>query len=1109
MSRTVTRYALLSLLLPILAYADAVFDLGAAKLTIDTLGYATLNLSGEQAPWPKSEHPIVTLGTSQEVLLPESVAQDGPELKIQFKEGAYAVYRVTPQSGFAVFELIQLEVPKETTRVNLFSLGVPENAELMTNVNACRSGSKVVTLSAAEPNIHAFSQTLDSQDGDSAGCSHTITPTTDAKSGIGAARFTATSGDKPAGWSVSGRYLPRPLDLTGITAIRAWVNGDGQGELLKFQLYDGSGGYRDTYLPIDFTGWRQVTLTEIPYNTIKPEHISALNVYYNGLPANATVTCLIDRVEAIIVRNGIEEAVLLEDFEPEHSRFFTKPQPTLSLETSAAHGLLPARFGLLVSSDDTFYDVMQQFENHVGLPCPAYEGRPIKTSPLIKQSYLFITSFSEPEYDTVVNMARRGGFGTILILQDSWTRSTGHYEVNDKAFPGGIETLARTVQRFKKDGFRVGFHFLGASIYPNDPYLTPIPDPRLVRDHSTELAEDVTADSDFVPTIAAPDAFPAEDGGYMGYGTIIQIGDELIAYGSRSMESPLGFKSCQRGYFGTAPAPHTKGETIRHLKRTYGYFLHDMDSTLFDEVTSNMAKVANACDVDMLYFDGSEWLQGEHWYYNARLIKGFYDKLTRKDILLQASSYSHYSWHMLSRSASADGHDDLKAYLDERSGWFDAFKRDAMPLDIGWYYGYDPTATPDMFEYILGATIGYNSSMSFQVSCGAAANHPFTGAILDLISRYEKLRLSGRVPEDMRERFRVEPILAGVKQPEERESLREHRREFRLVGTPGHETFQRVDYQPWHTIDPAYPQTATWSIHVPKGPAKVGVQFRVVSTPWTIAGPSYRSADAVLLEGFDDLAPYLNTPAPSTPVTVIEGGQGGATLDGVSQRLAQFSEAKEGGACAEYTATSTRPSPDGWSVVTKAFDPPLDLSWFKAIGFWLRGDGKGGQFKLQLTDGEKATDWYIANDYEGWRYQQLPRPEIDPMNYGKVRTLSFYYNGLPANTGVTCAIDDVKALRAVDTQSLSNPWIEIDGARIPYAGTLTAGQYAFLYPGDAWLRYGPAFVEAEIIGDSLPALEISEGDHTIRVGAESQTTASMTRVVLDLPERYEIPMVQP
>ena len=109
---------------------------------------------------------------------------------------------------------------------------------------------------------------------------------------------------------------------------------------------------------------------------------------------------------------------------------------------------------------------------------------------------------------TTLAIARRGGFHTILIDQGSWCRSTGHFEVNQANFPDGLEGLVRTVRRFKDAGFRVGFHFLAASIYPPDAYLTPVPDPRLVKGATAKLAADVDPQADFISTTAAPDAFP-------------------------------------------------------------------------------------------------------------------------------------------------------------------------------------------------------------------------------------------------------------------------------------------------------------------------------------------------------------------------------------------------------------------------------------------------------------------------------------------------------------------------------------------------------------------------------------------------------------------------
>jgi hypothetical protein len=209
----------------------------------------------------------------------------------------------------------------------------------------------------------------------------------------------------------------------------------------------------------------------------------------------------------------------------------------------------------------------------------------------------------------------------------------------------------------------------------------------------------------------APDKFPAKDDGYMGAGTVVRIGDELIVYGERSLNAPFALQHCQRGHLGTKAAAHAKGESVQHFVRSYGYHLYNMDTSLIDEVATNFAKVANACSIDMIYFDGSEALQGDHWYYNAKMHKTFYDHLENKNIFMQASSYSHYSWHLLSCNASADGHGDLKGYLDERSGGLNAIQHDFMPLDIGWYYGYDSPFAPASPYRHPNATIFHDGTL--------------------------------------------------------------------------------------------------------------------------------------------------------------------------------------------------------------------------------------------------------------------------------------------------------------------------------------------------------------------------------------------------------------
>ncbi len=1105
----IIRRALLLLLIGIATTgrAEVVYDLGTATLTLDDRGASRLTFA-DGAAWPKTGTSALSLRKDGQTLRPQSVQGNAERIVATFPGNITAEFAVMVRNGFAAFRLTKLSNAEGVETLGLFRIGLPAEARVRRVLNAATVGTNTAALMACEPNVRAFSELPGAHRADRAGCRHTFGPTDDAKAGQTAARFTATADEKPGGWSMRGSRFDTRHDLTGLTAIRAWVHGDGQGQMLKFQLCDEAGGCRDTYLKIDFTGWKQVTLTDRPYDKMNPERVAALQLYYNSLPAGRTVTCLIDHVEAIVQRNGQEQVVLLEDFESESSPFWDATSQTLCLETLDQYGLTPAAFGVVACPDAQFWDVVPQFEVAAGLPSPRLGGQWNKRSPWVKRSYLFLTRFGEDQFDEALAIAKRGNFDMILLGQESWCEATGHYAINRNRFSDGLPGLQRVVRRFKDEGFHVGLHFLGPSIYPPDPYLTPVPDPRLVKGASAELAAAVSAEADFLPLTATPDGFPAEDGGYVGDGTVLQIGDELIHYDSLSTTPPFGFRGCRRGHLGTKVAVHPQGATVRHLRRAYGYHMFDMNTTLLDEVATNFAAVANACDIDMIYFDGSERLQGDHWYYNARLHKAFHDRLKKKDVLLQASSFSHYSWHLLARSASADGHGDLKGYLEERSPAFGHFALQGMPMDVGWYYGYDPMSTLDQYEYVLGTTLGYGASMSFQVSVDAAARHPFTAEILDLIHRYEQLRLSGRVPREMRKRLQIDPILAGVKTPEEREKLLSHRRDYRLLGGPGKEVFQRVLYEPWRDVTPADDEAAasspsSWTIDVPE-PSRVGFQVHLPGGPWLAPGASYDAADALTLESFEDLAPFTRDPN-DKQVRLIEHGQGGSTFPGVTQRMELHEDGHDGDRFAVYTAESTLGTNAGWSVLSRSFATPVDLSWHAAIGLWLRGDGQGGKFKLQLGDGKSAMDYYLDNTYEGWRYHQLVRPETDAIDYRSVRTLMVYYNGLPGKTTVSCGIDGVKALRKIDRQTLAEPWIEIDGQRLAAPVTLGQEQYLVVWPSEPIRRYGPT-VEGAPPEQPAPSIELAPGRHTIRFGHAGRQMGPMRiRATLQTPERHAVP----
>ncbi|MDO4574199.1 MAG: hypothetical protein Q4D98_03180 [Planctomycetia bacterium] len=815
-------------------------DLEYATLELDSTGKARLVYAEGGVEYVSSC--AFQLTTEDDRCVPvASVKAAGETLLLEFNDGSMAEMATRAEKGFALFTLKKFTPKSPIKEFLLFQLGIPKEGKYVSTINNCLYNGTKTGVMTASLNVRPYLSSSTREAHSREGCSHTFLPKSREGGGTYAEFVGVSNRDGNDGWAVRGRAFDKPMDLTGCKGIRAEVRGDANREALKIQLYSKPGGHRDDYLTIDFTGWKTVTLTSPALNDLQYNDVRGIRFYYNGMPAKKTSTCGIDNVRAVFANDdGTEREVPLVSFESERDGLWEDSTKFLSVSSYARHEIAPASFGVIASPEAAWKEVVQAFQAAAGLPSPRPAGGWRNDSPWIKQSYFFLTGYNENQYLDALKIARRGGFKQILLLQHSWCKTPGHYEVNTKNFQGGLDGLRKHIEKFRAEGIRFGLHFLAASIDPPDPYLTPIPEERLVMGLETTLAADLSADAKQFAVTGDSTTFPILENPYTGQGQVLRIDDELILYG----KNENGFSECRRGYLGTKAAAHTQGAKVRQVVKAYGYYMYDLDSTLREEVAANFAKLANQLPLDMLYFDGSEKLQRradgrDHWYYNAKLHRAFYDAVDNKNILYQASSFSPYSWNLLGRSASADGHDDLKAYLDERSPAFTYFEQSEMPLDVGWYYGYDAKATPDMYEYVLGATIGYNASMSFQVSPVAAFRHPFIYEILDLIRRYEELRLSGRVPAELRKRFRIDPVLGGSKTVEARNALLDKRIEFHLTEQEGECCFRRVKYPLWHEVNPADPATREWTLDVTE-PALVGFQIQFIQgdkTDKTVVNP--------------------------------------------------------------------------------------------------------------------------------------------------------------------------------------------------------------------------------------------------------------------------------
>ncbi len=264
-------------------------------------------------------------------------------------------------------------------------------------------------------------------------------------------------------------------------------------------------------------------------------------------------------------------------------------------------------------------ELVERIEVENGLPHPTYEGVWTKLSPEVRKSYLFLFDLTEANADRAIEYARRGGFGMIMINMHCWADTWGQCEINPRNFPGGMDGLQEVCDKIRRAGMKVALHVAPAcAISPDDAYVTPVPDPGLLKDASGELAADISADDDLVLLAGPPDGFPAEKPSVRDNGLDVQIGDEIITYTSLQTEEPYGLAGCVRGAYGTRRAAHAKGTQVHHLRRYYGRFVHELHSPLGQAYTGRLAEVCDAVGAAMLYMDYSKFGPDE-WYYASAI----------------------------------------------------------------------------------------------------------------------------------------------------------------------------------------------------------------------------------------------------------------------------------------------------------------------------------------------------------------------------------------------------------------------------------------------------------------------------------------------------------
>ncbi len=772
------------------------------------------------------------------------------------------------------------------------------------------------------------------------------------------------------------------------------------------------------------------------------------------------------------------------------------PASTLSASCMRRVGFVGAKVALIGCPQAELRDVMKEVVTASDdLPHSPVGGPWALDGPDNRRSYLF--NFDGITVDTAdewIRLAKSLGF-TQIDFHGGGSFRFGDCLPNPARYPNGFDDLKAAIDKLHAAGIQAGLHTYAAFIDKGTPWVTPVPDPRLGKDATFTLAEDMTAADNTVQVRESTEKMSAITGFFVRNSVTLQIDDELITYTGISKEPPYAFTGCSRGACGTRVSAHKTGAKVGHLKEVFGYFLPDHKTTLFAEVAAKSAEAFNRCGFDMIYLDALDgedifdgWEYG--WHYGSKFAFELYKRL-EKPALMEMSTFHHHLWYVRSRMGAWDHPTrSHKKFIDIHVAANENNKRMFMPSQLGWWAiktwdgaRSEPTFTDDI-EYLCAKCLGNDSGLALMGITPADLGNPNMMRLAEIMGRYENLRAANVVPESIKARLRK----------------------------PGSDYILRQDADRWtfsparydkHRVEGVDGWSNTWTVAngFDRQPARLRIEALMSAAP-------YDSPDGVTVAELSD---------PSAMPRRFSPPEVSASLEGITD------PAKPEIASARFTAESKLPVRQGaWTMVGRKWVAPIDLSAKQALGVWINGDGSDAILNVQLRSpshvSEAVGEHYVKLDFTGWRYFELiepegerfadyswpyNRPEADwnntwnetegqqphwiwgaynvyreSVNFTKVESLSVWYNNLPSGKAVTTFLSPIKALPLVSGK-LVNPAITVGGKTISFPAEIESGCYLEFNSMTDCKLYGPqgALIrEVKPEGDA-PVLE--RGDNAV------------------------------
>jgi len=415
-------------------------------------------------------------------------------------------------------------------------------------------------------------------------------------------------------------------------------------------------------------------------------------------------------------------------------------------------GSIGSKIALFGCETEKALETIGNIETGEGLPHPTIDGEWGKKAKSASAAYL-IYDFSEANIDKAIDYTKKAGLR--YLYHSGPFKNWGHFELNPAAFPHGWDGLKMCVEKAEKEGIHVGVHTLSNFITTNDPYVTPVPDPRLAKIGSSAITKNIDAAQTEIE-VESPVFFSQYENNNLH---TVMIGSELIRYETVSESAPWILKNCERGAWGTQKSVHENGASI-HLLADHGYKVFLSNPKLSIEMAEKLAELYNYCGLRQISFDGLEGNRstGMGNYGEILFTTTWWNQLSdevKKHTIIDASRTTHYFWHIYSRMNwgepwYAGFRESQTEYRLKNQAYF---QRNLMPGMLGWFSMRENTPVEDI-EWMLARSAAFDAGYAFVTGDRQLETNGQATEILKLIGEWEKARMSSAFTAEQKEKMK-------------------------------------------------------------------------------------------------------------------------------------------------------------------------------------------------------------------------------------------------------------------------------------------------------------------------------------------------------------------